>query len=51
MKRIASRLVLLLAPVVLTLLMGLAGCGDDHRSHGYRDRDQDVHQRSDGDRH
>ncbi len=50
MKRIALRLMLLLAPVVVTLCMGLAGCGDDDRSHGYRDRDHDVHHRSDRDR-
>jgi len=50
MKRIALGLVILLGPVVLALCLGLAGCGDDNRSHGYRDRDQDVHQRPDGDR-
>jgi len=49
--RIALRLVALVAPGALALLMGLTGCGDDHRSHGYRDRDQNVRERRDSDRH
>ena len=50
MKRIVLGLVILLGPVLLALCLGLAGCGDDNRSRGYRDRDQEVHHRRDGDR-
>lgn len=52
---------ILLASLVLTAFMGLAGCGEDHgdRIHGERDRaapaprhDNDRHEeRHDGDRH
>jgi hypothetical protein len=53
MARIAPKLV---APAVLALLMGSAGCGEEHRYHADRDRgpemrdgpDRDHH---DGDRH
>lgn len=41
------------ASVVLTVFLGLAGCGDDHRDHIRSDRDRYPEQveRHDGDRH
>ena len=51
MMRVMVKVVALVAPAALALVMGLAGCGGDHRSHGYRDRDQDVRERRDSDRH
>lgn len=40
---------ILAASLILTVLMGLAGCGDDH---GHRVRgDRDRYERHDGDRH
>ena len=43
------------ASLVLTVLLGLAGCGDDHRGHAYyvQDRPPEVYgvQRQDTDRH
>jgi hypothetical protein len=50
MRRITLRLVTLVAPVVVTLLMGLAGCGEDHRYHGDRDRGPERREGSDRDR-
>ena len=51
MMRVMVKVVALVAPAALALVMGLAGCGDDHRSHGYRDSNQDVRERHDSDRH
>ena len=51
MRRITLRLVILVAPMVLALLMGLAGCGDEHRYRGDRDRGPEQRERSDRDRH
>lgn len=57
MKRITFRLATLVAPVVLALMLGLAGCGEDHRRHDSGGRetviiDRDRHEAPrEGDRH
>jgi hypothetical protein len=43
---------ILAASVVLTVLLGMAGCGDDRRDrYGDRDRDRERYERRDSDRH
>lgn len=46
-------IMIMVASLVLTMLLGLAGCGDDHRGrhHGDRDREHERYERRDGDRH
>ena len=53
MKRIALIVASLAVPMVFTLLMTLAGCGEDHgyRVRGERDRSPEWRERSDSDRH
>jgi hypothetical protein len=51
MKPVTLRLVALVAPAALALVMGLAGCGEEHRSHGDRDRGPEMREGSDRDRH
>lgn len=45
--------VLMIASLVLVMFLGLAGCGDDHRTRysGDRDRYPERYDRHDGDRH
>ncbi|MBE3097602.1 MAG: hypothetical protein IMZ44_10825 [Planctomycetes bacterium] len=47
-----TTIMILVASLVLAMLLGLAGCGDDHRdrSHGDRDRSSERFERHDGDR-
>ena len=42
-----------MASLALTMLLGLVGCGDDHRNHIRSDRDHSParYERHDGDRH
>lgn len=44
---------IVVASLVLPVLLGLAGCGDDHRDHfrGDRGRSPERYERRDGDRH
>ena len=44
---------IMVVSLVLTVFLGVAGCGDDHRDHfrGDRDRSAEVYERSDNDRH
>jgi len=51
MRSITLRLVALVAPAALALVMGLAGCGEEHRFHGYRDRGPEMREGPDRDRH
>lgn len=51
MRSITLWLVALVAPAVLALVMGLAGCGEEHRFHGDGDRGPEMREGSDRDRH
>lgn len=44
--------VIMVASLVLSVFMGVAGCGDDHRDHfrGDRDRSAERYERPDNDR-
>jgi len=42
---------LMVAPLVLTVLLGLAGCGGDDRDRHHGDRDRSRYERQDNDRH
>jgi hypothetical protein len=46
-------IMIMVASLVLTVLLGLAGCGDDHSDRFHRDGDRspDRHERHDSDRH
>ena len=44
MRRIAMKLAILVAPVVMAMVMGLAGCGEEHHRY-YADRDREPERR------
>ncbi len=50
MRSITSKLVALVAPAALALVLGLAGCGEEHRFHGDRDRGPEMREGPDRDR-
>ena len=51
MKRTLLILAVLIAPVFLSLLIGIAGCDMDDHHHRDGDRDRDRIERHEGDRH
>lgn len=51
MRSVTLRLAALVVPAALALAMGLAGCGDEHRYHGDRDRGPEMREGPDRDRH